>query len=91
MHELSLMTALIEQLNALLDKHGAKRLTRVKLLAGPFSGVCADSLRFSYQALTANNPCYAGSLLEIETLSVPQAGGGDSDLILQQVELEEEA
>jgi len=67
MHELSLVAGLIEQLDALLDEHGAKRLSRVKLVAGPFSGICADSLRFAYQALTADNPRYAASLFEIET------------------------
>jgi len=89
MHELSLIAGLIEQLDALIDQHGAKRLSRVKLVAGPLSGVCVESLQFSYQALTAGNPRYAGSLLEIETSATPQTGTGGG-LILQQVELEEE-
>ncbi|MDR3089875.1 MAG: hydrogenase maturation nickel metallochaperone HypA [Desulfobulbaceae bacterium] len=67
MHELSLVAALIEQLDALINQHGAARLSRVRLTVGPFSGVCAESLQFAYRALAADNPRYADSCLETET------------------------
>ena len=52
MHELSIVQALIEQVEQEVEQSGhAGRVTRLSLIVGRLSGVNADSLRFAFEML----------------------------------------
>jgi len=53
MHELAIVSALIEQVRQEIDRAGAAgRVTRVDLVVERFSGVCPDSLQFAFEMLS---------------------------------------
>ncbi len=53
MHELSIAAAILEQVEDAVRQSGySGRVTRVELVIGVLSGVCADSLRFALGLLT---------------------------------------
>jgi hydrogenase nickel incorporation protein HypA/HybF len=52
MHELSIVEAIIEQVQREVNRCGQKgRVQRVELSIGRLSGVCCDSVRFAFQLL----------------------------------------
>lgn len=56
MHEMSIVQALIEQVEAEVEKSGEKgRVTRLDLVIGRLSGVHADSIRFAYEFLSKDS------------------------------------
>ncbi len=65
MHELSLAQNLISQVLSLVQEHQAKRVVRVTVEIGPFSGVVVDSFRFGYEVLSQEHDSSKGSILEI--------------------------
>jgi hydrogenase nickel incorporation protein HypA/HybF len=70
MHELSIVQALIEQVEREVRRAGhAGRVVRLDLSVGRLSGVCPDSLRFAFDLL-APESIVAGSELRI---TEPQA------------------
>jgi len=53
MHEMSIVQALIEQVQVEVERSGqAGRVTRVDLAIGTLSGVHVDSLRFAFELLS---------------------------------------
>jgi hydrogenase nickel incorporation protein HypA/HybF len=53
MHEMSIVQALIEQVEAEIERAGqAGRVTRLELAIGTLSGVHADSIRFAFDLMS---------------------------------------
>ncbi len=66
MHELSIVEALIEQVEAEVERAGARgQVARLKLSIGRLSGVNADAVRFAFELLTPGTRL-AGAELEID-------------------------
>ncbi len=66
MHEVSIVEALIEQVEGEVARAGASgRVTRLALSIGRLSGVQADSIRFAFELLTPGT-LLEGAALEIE-------------------------
>ena len=51
MHELSITRSLLDQALAEADKHGAKRIGRIRLLLGEGGGVVPDCVRFYFDEM----------------------------------------
>lgn len=51
MHELSLATSLLEIVKDELAKHGATRLTRLRVRFGPLSNIVPEALEMAWQSL----------------------------------------
>lgn len=67
MHELSLAQGLIDQILDLAQEHDAKRVTRVAVILGPFSGVVSDSFAFGFNILKQSRQEIAEAVLDLET------------------------
>ncbi|WP_028585554.1 hydrogenase maturation nickel metallochaperone HypA/HybF [Desulfogranum mediterraneum] len=67
MHELSLAQSLIDQLLELSDQHQMKRINRLTVILGPFSGVVADSFAFGFDVLKKEQAATADAQLILET------------------------
>ena len=66
MHEVSIVEALIEQVEGEVARAGASgKVTRLALSIGRLSGVQVDSIRFAFELL-APGTLVEGALLEIE-------------------------
>ena len=81
MHEFSLAQGLMEQLNDLAGRHGAKKIFIVRVDIGTRSGIVVDSFVFGFEVLARENPLTDKAVLEVNR---PEG----SDLILTQVEME---
>ena len=66
MHELSLAQGLIDQLQTLAAEHKTKRILRLTVTIGPFSGIVADCFTFGFDALKLDIPLTKEAILEIE-------------------------
>lgn len=69
MHELSIVTSVVEAVTAAVAKLPAARVVSVRLRVGVMASVVEDSLTFCYDLATEGTPL-AGSKLEIESLPV---------------------
>ncbi|MCL1979978.1 MAG: hydrogenase maturation nickel metallochaperone HypA [Proteobacteria bacterium] len=67
MHELSLAHSLIEQILALAAEHGARKINRVVVTLGPFSGVVRDSFEFGFSVLKREREPVRDASLELKT------------------------
>lgn len=76
MHELSLAQGLMTQLLTLGKEHQAKKVTKVTVIIGPFSGIVASSFSFGFEALKQEQKLTEQAILIIET--------PDSELTCQQ-------
>lgn len=57
MHELSIVDALIEQVQQEVDRSGQRgRIVRLDLIVGRLAGVCCDSITFAFELLSAGTP-----------------------------------
>ncbi len=66
-HEMSIVQALIEQVEAEVEKSGQSgRVIGLDLVVGRLSGVSVDSIRFAYEVLAP------GSILEGSTLRISE-------------------
>jgi hydrogenase nickel incorporation protein HypA/HybF len=65
MHELSIVSSLVESVLEFLERHGAKRVVAVRLAVGELTCVEGEQLRFCYNLVTEGTPI-AESELEIE-------------------------
>lgn len=64
MHELSIVEALLGQVEEQLDRAGeAGRVTRLSLIVGRLSGVNCDSIRFAFKLLTPDTVLEAAELV----------------------------
>ena len=67
MHELSIVEALIEQVQKEVQRFGhAGRVTRLELIIGRWSGVNVDSIRFAFEILAP------GTLVETADVQIAQ-------------------
>ncbi len=65
MHELSIVEALIDQVNSEVDRAApGGRVTRLDLVVGKLSGVNTDSIRFAFEMLSPDT-AMEGARLEI--------------------------
>jgi hydrogenase nickel incorporation protein HypA/HybF len=69
MHELSVCQALVDQLEALVQEHGARRVCRVVVRVGVLSGIEPELLRQAYPIACAGTVA-EGSRLDIENAPV---------------------
>ncbi|MGI6655331.1 MAG: hydrogenase maturation nickel metallochaperone HypA [Desulfobulbus sp.] len=67
MHELSLASALLDQLLALVEEHRARRVLLVAVTIGPFSGVVAESFAFGFNTLKTSYEATREARLELTT------------------------
>lgn len=69
MHELSLATAMIEQLENALEREGGSRIQRITVRIGALSGVEREPFEFAFP-LAAEGTAAEGCRLEIEETPV---------------------
>lgn len=65
MHELGLMTSVIDAVSDAARKSKATRILSVTLSVGEMTEVIEDCLEFAYEALTEDNPLFKDSKLTI--------------------------
>lgn len=68
MHELSITRSLLDQALAEADKHGAKRISRIRLLLGEGGGVVPDCVQFYFDEMKKGT---AAAEAELEFKRVP--------------------
>jgi hydrogenase nickel incorporation protein HypA/HybF len=66
MHEISLVQGLIAQLRSLAAENRASKIISVTMEIGPLSGVVADSFRFGFDIMAAEDTLVRGATLRIE-------------------------
>lgn len=74
-HELSIVEALIEQVERELERSGrGARVVRLNLEIGRLSGVCPDSLRFAWELVSPETPLAGAELCIAEPPAVCACG-----------------
>jgi hydrogenase nickel incorporation protein HypA/HybF len=68
MHELSVTRSLLDQALAEAEKHGAKRISRIRLLLGESGGVVPDCVQFYFDEMKKGT---AAADAELEFKRVP--------------------
>ena len=68
MHELSVMTQIIDSILAEANKRRAKRIEAVDLEVGEYTMLGDEQLKFAYEILSKENPLLEGSELTIKHL-----------------------
>jgi len=81
MHEFSIVQAMFEQIDRIVEDHDARSVRRVRVALGEFAGVDPTLFTTAYEVFRINTVC-ADAPLQIER--VP----GTDDLLLEQLELE---
>lgn len=69
MHELSIITSVVESVTEALAAYPGARVKEVRLRVGALASVIEDSLQFCYQIATEDTPL-AGSVLVVNVLPV---------------------
>jgi hydrogenase nickel incorporation protein HypA/HybF len=88
MHEMALAESMLEIVESAARKHGASRVSAVRLEIGALSHVAVDALRFCFDAVTRGSLA-EGAALEVDSIpgeawcmpcatSVPLAQVGDA-------------
>ena len=80
MHELALMTTVVERVCATAKAEGARRVTDIRLVCGEMSGVVPDALEFCFDV------CAAGTLAAGATLHIERERGREFHLASVDVE-----
>ena len=70
MHEISLVQGLFQQLADLARQNNMTKVITVTMQIGPLSGVVADSFRFGFEILSAEDDLVRGADLVINTTAV---------------------
>ena len=70
MHEISLVQGLFGQLADLARQNSMTKVVSVTMQIGPLSGVVADSFRFGFEILSAEDELVRGADLIINTTAV---------------------
>lgn len=63
MHEISLVQGLLQQLGDLARTNQARKIIKITMEVGPLSGVVADSFRFGFDILSADDHLVSGAEL----------------------------
>lgn len=66
MHEISLMTNILDITAQEMRKHGAKKLISITVRHGILSNIVPDSMSFAFEALTLNTPYEGAKLILVE-------------------------
>jgi hydrogenase nickel incorporation protein HypA/HybF len=69
MHELSIVSSVVDQVIETLNAYPGARVREVRLRLGALSAVIEDSLQFCYGIATQNTPL-AGSVLVVKVLPI---------------------
>lgn len=70
MHEISLVQGLFQQLADLAKQNNMSKVVTVTMQIGPLSGVVADSFRFGFEVLSAEDELMKGAELILDTTTV---------------------
>ena len=65
MHELGIMTGVVESAKQAANDAGATRLLKVSLSVGEMTEAVETALRFAFEALTEGDPFTEGATLEV--------------------------
>ena len=65
MHELSVCRALMDELEAVADRHRSRRVVRIHLRVGPLSGIEPALLRGAFSVASAGT-CAEGAVLAVD-------------------------
>lgn len=68
MHELGIMTGVMESVESAAREAGADRVLKVSLSVGVMTEAIEDALQFAFEALVENNPYFEGAELEVEMI-----------------------
>lgn len=68
MHELGIMTGVMESAERAARDAGALRVLKVSLSVGVMTEAIEDALQFAFDALAENNDYFAGATLEVEMI-----------------------
>lgn len=68
MHELGIMTGVLESASQAAHDAGATKLLSVKLSVGEMTEAIEDALVFAFEALTEDDPFLKGSTLEVNMI-----------------------
>lgn len=68
MHELGIMTGVMEAVGTAAHDAGADRVLKVSLSVGVMTEAIEDALQFAFEALAENDPFFDGATLEIEMI-----------------------
>ena len=68
MHELGIMTSVMESVKATALEAGADRVLKVSLSVGVMTEAIEDALQFAFEALAEADPYFAGATLEVEMI-----------------------
>ncbi|MER5637966.1 hydrogenase maturation nickel metallochaperone HypA [Kitasatospora sp. NPDC002227] len=68
MHEMSIATAVVEQVDAAAREHGVSAVARVRLQVGELAGVVPSALDFCFE-LACTGTLVAGAVLETEAVA----------------------
>lgn len=69
MHEIGLMTSVMEQITESARENGIERVTKVKLVLGKMNGALPDALEFAWEIMTPDS-IFVGAALEIEQVDI---------------------
>ncbi|MDO5043256.1 MAG: hydrogenase maturation nickel metallochaperone HypA [Slackia sp.] len=65
MHELGIMTGVVDSVTQAAQANGALKVLKVSLSVGRMTEAIEDALQFAFEALTDRDPLYEGAQLEI--------------------------
>lgn len=65
MHELGIMTGVVDSVTQAAQANGALKVLKVSLSVGRMTEAIEDALQFAFEALTDRDPLYDGAQLEI--------------------------
>ena len=68
MHELGIMTGVMESVGTAAREAGAERVLKVSLQVGVMTAAIEDALQFAFEALAENDSYFEGATLEIEMI-----------------------
>lgn len=68
MHELGIMTGVIDSVESAARDAGATRVLKVSLAVGVMTEAIEDALQFAFEALAESNPYFEGATLEVEMI-----------------------
>jgi hydrogenase nickel incorporation protein HypA/HybF len=71
MHEMGIAQSILDIVEQEMARHGATRLTTIRLVIGEFTAIVPESLTFCFEVITKDTP-YEGVKLEME--KVPLTG-----------------
>ena len=67
MHEMSIAQSVLDIAFGEMEKCAARRVQKIKITIGEFSGVVKDALEFAFEVLTPDTPA-SGAEVEIEVM-----------------------